>query len=131
MLNASLTALPRKINMSLEDAANRLATALEKLANVYEKQPSAVTSNAQTPAPRRGRPPLAEKAVMTGSEDDLESVLGDVPLKYEDVRNAVLKVVARKNPAAALAVLETFGVRDAKSLKPEQYRDAIEKLDAI
>src|SRR5580698_4618923 len=118
--------------MSLEDAANRLALSLEKLANVYEKiaiVSAGAAAHTAAPPVRRGRPPNSVEVPPTADQILGENV--QTEHKYSDVRDAVLRVVARKNPAAALAALEKFGVKDAKALRPEQFGDAIKALDAV
>jgi hypothetical protein len=122
--------------MSLEDSINRLADSLDKLATLHEKglmilqharsaPPTATTGEATsvTVATRRGRPPKEPELSAADLAPD-----EDQP-KYADVRAAVERCVTRKNPAAALAALEGFGVTNAKALKAEQYADAIAALD--
>lgn len=126
--------------MSLEDSIIRLAETLDKLAVTHEKALHILVHKSAAPAaasaepavaPRRGRPPLADKAppVELTAADLAPSDEPDVAVKYADVRAAVERCVTRKNPAAALAVLETLGVTNAKALKADQYAQAIAALD--
>jgi hypothetical protein len=122
--------------MSIEDAINANTVALRELAESFcamagaikaVKPASAGSSSEPQPVPaRRGRPTKEPVQTMADLAPTAAGVVTAVT--YEAVRDQVLACVGdpTRGHAAALAVLEKFGVKSAMELKPEQYADVIE-----
>ena len=107
--------------MSLEESINRLADAIEKLANpLISVRPDGSAEVVSDPAKAIRRAPASKPA--TAPKVD--------PPKYTDVREAILDLAEKKGMPAALAVLKKFDVTHAKSLKPEQYAEALAAVQA-
>jgi hypothetical protein len=102
--------------MSLEESINRLADAIEKLASpLVAVRADGSTEVVSDPAKPLRRTPTAKPAAASRVE----------PPKYNDVREAILLVAERKGMPAAEGILKSFGVTHAKSLKVEQYSEAL------
>ena len=100
--------------MSLEDAINRLADAI-----IQSRPPSVQAEQAQVTLPAAAN----LKAPRVKPDKPVQP-------KYNDVREAILDLAEKKGMPAALAVLKKFDVTHAKSLKPEQYAEALAACQA-
>lgn len=100
--------------MSLEESINRLITVIES------RWP--VASQASPPKD----PGLAFRKVSPKAAPAPKVE----PPKYDDVRLAILDLAEKKGMPAALLVLKKFDVTHAKSLKPEQYAEALAACQA-
>lgn len=124
--------------MALEEALLTHAAALNNLATVIGQAMSHIATRtgvgsadtARTPG-RPRKPPTEPPAPSDVSAESLAPAESEaLPVTYRQVRDAVLRVVSKKNPAAALSVLEKFGVKDARALPADKWAEAIKLLDA-
>lgn len=130
--------------MSLEDAVNRLAAAIEKHTVILEGGIGKAQVPAQPEAPKRGRPTLSttpKAQAAAASPDPSLNVTGTAPsspsvsgVKYDTLREAVLKLAETQGHTAGLAVLKPFGVSSAKALREDQwpaaYKAVMDKLNS-
>ena len=122
--------------MSLEYAVNRLAQAIEKHTDILSGQlgkgPPAAQPEAAAATPRpRGRPtlsttPKADPTLdVTGSGATAPPQKSAAPavsgIKYDVLREAVLKLAEVQGHKVGLEVLKPFGVTSAKALREDQY----------
>lgn len=131
---------------TLEEFAARIAHTNEQFAALASSR-NALSTAAK--APKAELPPgiaavkesiekhdAARKAAVaaeTPAEEPKAETPADEPaaaLEYADVSKAVLDLVKAKGRDAAVEVLTQFGVSHAKELKPEQWAEALEALNA-
>ncbi len=119
--------------MSLEEALNRHATAIENLADALEKISARGTMSlpaevAATQSPRGpGRPPKAAAAVPAQGANGEDGK----PIAYDTVREAVLSLAEKKGHQVAVGLLAEFGAKNGKDLKPAQYAKALARVNEL
>lgn len=118
--------------MSLEQAlaantaaVNALVVALTS-GNIGAAAP--VTVAAETPAPKAEKAATTKKTEKAASTPAAEPEAEAIP--YETVKTATLEFIKVKGRDAFTALAAQFGVGSAKDLKPEQYAEYLEKLEA-
>lgn len=129
--------------MSLEDAMNNLASAMNRYADVIEKNGVQVVSVADTSAaaPKdkkpAGRPPKAaaeSKKDDTGLDDDDDGLGGEEEPTYtiDDVKG---KLVALRNQTgdkdASLKIMKEFGYAKVGDIKEKDFAKIIAKVDKM
>ena len=118
--------------MSLEEALNRHATAIENLADALEKISARGTMSlpaevAATQSPRGpGRSPKAAAALAQGANGE-----DGKPIAYDTVREAVLSLAEKKGHQVAVGLLAEFGAKNGKDLKPTQYAKALARVTEL
>lgn len=139
--------------LTLAEALNAHAAATVQLAQAIANQglpaPSSPRSEVQAadpqPEKRRGRPPKNADAPSASAEPDAVSDQGsgsvepaqsqsapsEPEVTYDAVKALILTVSQAKGRAAAAQVLTDLGVEKGPDLKPEQYAEAVEKLQAV
>ena len=92
---------------------------------VVEKKTT--TKKPAAPAPDAGKPATE----TTGDSDASGAVNEDKPVEYSQVSAAVLRLMAKiGRDETAKWLPENLGVATAKALAPDQYADALAKLNA-
>lgn len=127
--------------MSLEENVLRLALAVEHLTAVIGM--SAASQNLRAALPSAASDPVGDKTltpakparkatVATPQKEEPLAVeqkpAGEV--KYETLREAILKCAELKGNAATLAILGKFGAKSGKEVKLEDYAKALAACQA-
>jgi len=104
---------------SLDNTILALLAAMQHKEQPVAKKPDAKPSKA-TPAP------AAETPASTTPEPDAAT---STSLSYDDIKTPFLEL-AKRDLAAAQALIAEFGFKTLKDAKPEQYAEILEKLSA-
>lgn len=124
-LSAIATAL-RDISVSLAAFVNKLPTPnLTPAAEAPRPAPDAKTPKSP-PADTGAAAATPASAPATADTAPAPAAARDVP--YEDIKQAVVSLMARKGADRVLKVLEPFGLKSAKQAKPEQYPALLDAL---
>jgi hypothetical protein len=109
------------------------AAAPQGQANVQEVLPAERGDKpADIPAPSNATAAAAPaKAKAQGKKTDTQAPAAPAPVSYDTVKAAVQKAVAGGKRDAVVALLGTYGAKNAQELKPEQYAEALAKLDKL
>jgi len=121
--------------MSLEKALEANTAAVQSLDNTilallaamqHKEQPAAkkldpaAKPSKEKPAPVVGTPASTEAA---------QPVATSTSLSYDDIKTPFLEL-AKRDLAAAQALIAEFGFKTLKDAKPDQYAEILEKLNA-
>lgn len=121
--------------MSIEQALERIATALEKLVGGPAANPG-VDLVPVVVAPKAEKKQKAAKAEKVAESNDLfdeekkPEVATEVEVTEEAVRDIVKKYAEKESPEAAMELLKKFKVKRLRELKPEQYAEVVEIFSA-
>lgn len=127
--------------MSLEKALEANTAAINRLTEMLAKEvwhapapetttvpPTEPKAEAKKPASSKAAPaPAAETPASTAAEPDAAT---STSLSYDDIKTPFLDL-AKRDLAAAQALIAEFGFKTLKDAKPEQYAEILAKLDAI
>lgn len=118
--------------LGLTAAVNNLTAAVREASGLA---PGAAVPPPTVDAPIAAKPKAATKPKPAPEPIEpaapVETAAEAKPVEYADVKKRVLGLLQAVGRDPALAFLkETWGVASAQDLKPEQYADAVEKLQA-
>jgi hypothetical protein len=102
--------------------------AAEAVSSPSGATPPSQAKKAAAPAPT----PAPESAPESAPGHQTKTESEEAPaITYEQIREGVLKVQIEKGRDTTLALLARHGVKNGKELKPEQYADFMERVNAI
>lgn len=131
-LEAQLAELNTNIKALTEAVSKRQGAALPTLAAAPSAESGVTDTKAGTAA--SGADAKEEKATAKKQEADAATPAqkeDDAPVDYKQVSAAVLRYLAATDKDRTSAFLkQVLKVDNAKQLKPEQYRDALAKINA-
>ena len=121
---SSIATSLRDISVSLASIANRLPAANMSA----PAEPSKLDPQPPKPAPAATGAAAATPAPAPATADTAPAPAAPSDVPYEDIKQAVVSLMARKGADRVLTVLEPFGLKSAKQAKPEQYPALLDAL---
>jgi len=119
--------------MSIENALERIAVALERLADAATKAatppaPPAPAPDKSAEKPKASKPTAVEKPAEAKPQPAAEA--RPAAIAFSDVQAAVLKLVKAVGNAEAAKVLAAFGAKNASTIPPDRYAEFIELVNS-
>ncbi len=130
--------------MSLENSIEKLVTAMNKLESTLAqaigqsapqigtptKPPSKSKAEPKSQPAKPKRPPVKEPV------PEIQETFVDMPeelppVQEQDVRLAIQQLAALVSPAAAIGVLDTYGVKRIPELDPQYYQHVIDECNRL
>lgn len=106
--------------MSLEDAVKENTLAINELIKALKSTGKPSKKDAETVKPVEEVKMFAGKPVVAPTEEIKKFVESMPDVSYEHVKHATIDL-AKKDQDVCIAVLNSFGAKTARDLKPEQY----------
>ena len=121
--------------MSLEKALEANTAAVLALSEILNKWVDAAAAEAQ-PAPKKpeaaakpSKATTAQTAAAPASTTPAPPAATSTSLSYDDIKTPFLEL-AKRDLAAAQALIAEFGFKTLKDAKPEQYAEILARLSA-
>jgi hypothetical protein len=119
---------------TIEDTFERMAKALERMADASEATQKAVQNAAMRPSAPNSPPPETPSAPASDAIPQAASAAASpaTAISYETINKAVLSYSDKFGQAAAIALLAKYGAKIIKDLKadPSKYAEILEATKA-